>query len=489
MLEYILSGFAAVFTWQNLLISIFSCFMGNLVGVLPGLGPTAAVSLLFPFTLKLQPLSTILCLGAIYYGAMYGGAITSVLLNIPGEVASVPTAMDGYPRAKEGKAGSTLLMCACSSFFGGMISLFILAFFAPVLARFALSFGSFEYFGLMVFSLCCACGLSGKSVARGLAAALIGVGISMVGIDSSTSAFRLTFNQVKLYNGIDIIPIVVGIFGITEVLQGILDNTKSVAGNGVKFKRSLPTKRETKLGFGAACRGTLFGSMLGILPGLTPSSCTFIAYSLNKKLSVEKEKIGKGAVEGICCAEAANNSSAMSGFIPLLALGIPTGPVLAIVMSALIITGVVPGPLMFSSNISLTGQIIAAFFIGNCILLIMNVPLIKIWVKIAVLPYKWLAPVILFLCMLGTMAVRFQVFDLAMMLVFGILGFVAKKKSFPVAPMVLGAVLGQSIEIYFRQAAIIGFEKITSHPISIGAIALSLIMLVIFAVFKGRVDD
>jgi len=420
---------------------------------------------------------------------MYGGSITSVLLNIPGEVAAVPTAMDGYPRAREGKAGSTLLMCACSSFFGGMISLTILAFFAPVLARLALSFGPFEYFGLMFFSLCCACGLSGKSISRGLAAALIGVGISMVGIDSSTSAFRLTFGQSKLYNGIDIIPIVVGIFGITEVLQGILDDAKSVSSPTQKFERNLPEKREIKLGFGAACRGTLFGSLLGILPGLTPSSCTFIAYSLNKKMSVEKEKIGKGAVEGFCCAEAANNSSAMSGFIPLLALGIPTGPVLAIVMSALIITGVVPGPLMYSSNIGLTGQIIAAFFVGNCILLIMNVPLIKIWVKIAFLPYRWLAPVILFLCMLGTMAVRFQVFDLGMMLIFGLLGFVAKKKSFPVAPMVLGAVLGQSFETYFKQAATIGFDKLVSHPISIVALCLGVFMLVIFSVFKGRVDD
>ncbi len=489
MLHYILSGFSAVLTWQNIALSIFACFFGNLVGVLPGLGPTAAVSLLFPFTLKLPPLSTILCLGAIYYGAMYGGAITSVLLNIPGEVAAIPTAMDGYPRAKAGKAGSTLLMCALSSFFGGMTSLIILAFFAPMLARFALSFGSFEYLGLMFFSLCCACGLSGKSVSRGLVAALLGIAISMIGVDTNTTAFRLTFGQAKLYNGIDIIPIVVGIFGITEVLQGILDNASSVMGEGNEFTTSLPTKREWLLSGGAVLRGTFFGTLLGTLPGLTPSSCTFIAYSLNKRLSVEKDLIGKGSIEGVCCAESANNSSAMSGFIPLLALGIPTGPVLAIVMSALIITGVVPGPLMFSSNIGLTGQIIAAFFIGNLILLIMNVPLIKIWVKIAILPYRWLAPVILFLCMLGTIAIRYQVFDLWLMLAFGLLGFAAKKKQFPVAPMVLGVVLGRNIETYFRQSAIIGFEKISSHPVCIVAIALGLLMLIIFTVFKGRVDD
>ena len=257
---------------------------------------------------------------------------------------------------------------------------------------------------------------------------------------------------------------------------------------GRKFKTTMPTKREWLLG-GVQLQEELSSEHFLEHFRVSPRHHAHIAYSLNKRLSVEKDMIGKGSIEGVCCAESANNSSAMSGFIPLLALGIPTGPVLAIVMSALIITGVVPGPLMFSSNISLTGQIIAAFFTGNVILLIMNVPLIKIWVKIAILPYKWLAPVILFLCMLGTIAIRYQTFDLWLMLAFGVLGFAAKKKSFPIAPLVLGVVLGRNIENYFRQCAVIGFEKITGHPVSIAAIVLGLALLVIFSVFKGRVED
>ncbi len=486
---WILNGFQQVFTVQNILISLLGCFLGNLVGVLPGLGPTASVSLLFPFMLKLPPLSILLCLGAVYYGAMYGGSITSVLLNIPGEVASVPTAMDGYPLAKQGRAGSTLLICALSSFFGCMVALVLLAFFAPALGRFALSFGPFEYFGLMFFSLACASGLSGKSVTKSLFMAFFGILLSMVGCDSQTSAFRLTFGSFRLLQGFDSIPIVVGLFGITEVLSGIKENVTTVSEGESKYARVWPTKRELKLSAGAAARGAAIGSSLGILPGLTPSSCTFIAYSLNQKLSVEKDKIGHGAIEGCACAEAANNSAAMAGFIPLLALGIPTGPVLAIVLAALIIQGVVPGPLMFTVNIDLTGAVIAGFFIGNIIMLIMNIPLIRFWVKIAYLPYKWLAPIILFLCVLGTLVIRYATFDLWVMMVFGALGFLAKEKDIPITPFVLGLILGKSIETYFRQAAVMGFEKIVHHPISIVALVGGLALLVIFQIFKEKVHD
>ena len=489
MLEWIVAGFDAVFTWQNVLISIVGCFIGNMVGVLPGLGPTASVALLFPFMLRLEPLSILICLGAVYYGAMYGGSITAILLNIPGEVAAVPTAMDGYPLAQKGRAGSTMIVCACSSFFGGMVALVCLAFFAPALAKFALSFGSFEYLSLMLFSMCCACGLSGKSVARGLASALLGIMIALVGCDAATSAYRFTFGSFKLLQGFDVVPIVVGLFGITEVLRGIKENAATVVGGENAYQRTWPTKRETKLSIGAAIRGAICGTSLGILPGLTPSACTFIAYSVNKKLSVEKEKIGKGAIEGCACAEAANNSSAMAGFIPLLALGIPTGPVLSIVLAALIIQGVVPGPLMFTTHIDLTGAVIAAFAIGNIILLIMNVPLVKLWVKVAYLPYRWLAPIILFLCMMGTIVIRYSMFDMWVMLAFGLLGFVAKEVDFPISPMVLGIVLGKSIENYFRQCATIGFSRITEHPIAMIALAAGLAMLVIFTIFKDKVSD
>lgn len=488
-LGWILSGFSAVFTLQNLIISFIGCFLGTLVGVLPGLGPTAAVALLFPFTVTLHPLGILICLGGIYYGAMYGGSITAILLNIPGEVAAVPTAMDGYPLAKQGRAGAAMIVCALSSFIGGMFALTVLAAFAPKLADFALTFGPFEYLSLMVFSMACACGLSGRSVARGLAAALIGIVISMVGCDAATSAFRFTFGSFKLLQGLDVIPIVVGVFGITEVLQGIMDNAQTTLGEKGDFKRVWPTKREWKLSAGGAVKGSLVGTSLGILPGLTPSVCTFIAYTLGKKTAVEKDKIGKGAIEGCAVAESANNAAAMAGFIPLLALGIPTGPVLAIVLAALIIQGVIPGPLMFSVNLDLTAAVIAAFFIGNVILVILNIPLIRIWVKIASLPYRWLAPVILFFCVVGTIVIRNSTFDLWIMLICGVLGFVAKQKGFPIPPLVLGIILGKQIETYFRQAATVGFSKIISHPGAIVAMIAAVIMVYLFDRYKDKVQE
>jgi putative tricarboxylic transport membrane protein len=485
-MDWIINGFAQIFTPLNLLISFIGCFLGNLVGVLPGLGPTASIALLFPFMLRLPPLSILICLGAIYYGAMYGGSITAILLNIPGEVAAVPTAMDGYPLAQQGRAGSTMMICALSSFFGCMVALACLAFFAPLLGQFALSFGPFEYFGLIFFSLCCACGLCGSSIRKGIACALIGILVSMVGVDSATVAYRFTFGSFLLLQGIDVIPIVVGLFGITEVLQGIWENAETIIGKEGKFQSIYPNKRELLLSAGAAVRGAAIGTSLGILPGLTPSACTFIAYSLNKKLCVEKDKIGKGAIEGCACAEAANNSSAMAGFIPLLALGIPTGPVLAIVLAALIIQGVIPGPLMFSVHLNLTGAVIAGFFLGNIIMLIMNIPLVRFWVKIANLPYKWLAPVILSLCMLGTIIIRYSVFDVWVMLIAGAFGFIARKKEIPVPPLVLGLILGRSFENYFRQVAVMGFSKILVHPFSIIALLLGIGMIILFGVFKEK---
>ena len=489
MLEWIVSGFGQVLTLENILISFVGCFFGNLVGVLPGLGPTASVALLFPFMLNFEPLSILICLGAVYYGAMYGGSITAVLLNIPGEVSAVPTAMDGYPLAKQGRAGPTLIICAFSSFFGGMVALFVLAFFAPALAKFALSFGPFEYLSLMLFSVCCSCGLSGRSVSKGMVAVIVGILISLVGCDDATTAYRFTFGSFKLLQGFDVVPIVVGLFGITEVLRSLRSDSATVVGGENTYQSMWPTKHESKLSFWAAVRGAITGTALGILPGLTPSACTFISYSIEKKTAKEKEKIGKGAVEGVARSESTNNAAAMAGFIPLLTLGIPTGPVLSIVLAALIIQGVVPGPLMFTTHLDLTGAVIAAFIVGNIILLIMNVPVVKLWVKIAYLPYRWLAPVILFLCMMGTIVIRYSMFDMWTMLIFGLLGFMAKEVDFPISPMVLGIVLGKSIENYFRQAATVGFERIIEHPIAIVVLIASLAALILFTIFKDISDE
>lgn len=489
-MDWLVQGFLEAMGWGNLLVALVGCFLGTLVGVLPGLGPTASVALLFPFTAFLTSTQVLIGLGGIYYGAMFGGAITAILLNIPGEVAAVPTALEGYPLARQGRGGQALVISILSSFFGGMVALFCLAFFAPRLADLALRFGPFEYLALMLFSLSCAAGLGSGSVFKGLASAFIGLLIAVVGVDLNTNTYRLTFSSNLLVQGFDIVAIVVGLFGITEVLSGILeDESMPQDGSSKSFGTFLPNKREISLSAPAAGAGAVIGTSLGILPGITPSVSAFISYSLAKRFGREKEKFGQGAIEGIACAEAANNGAAMAGFIPLMALGIPTGPVLAIVLAALIIQGVVPGPLMFTVYRDLSGTVIAAFFISSIILVILNIPLSGIWVRIANLPYRWLAPIILFLCILGSLVIRNSLFDLWTMMLFGIIGFVAKRNKFPIPPLVLGLILGNRLETYFRQTAILGFNYMLTRPFAIIVVILAMVMILVFGRVKKQMDN
>jgi len=486
--DWILQGFVSATGFQNILVAIIGCFLGTLVGVLPGLGPTAAVAMLFPFTLMLSSAQVLIGLGSIYYGAMFGGAVTAILLNIPGEVAAVPTATEGYPLMKQGRGGQTMVICMLSSFTGGLVAMICLLFFAPVLARMALKLGPFEYLALMIFSLLCAAGLSGTSILKGYMAAFVGLLIAMVGIDINSATSRLTFGSNVLIQGFDVVAIVVGLFGITEVIDGIFRDDNTILGKAdSKFGLLLPSRREMGLAAPAAGLGSVVGTTLGVLPGITPSVSAFISYSLIKRFGREKEKFGKGAIEGCACPEAANNAAAMAGFIPLMALGVPTGPVLAIVLAALIIQGVVPGPLMFTVYRNLTGTVIAAFFIANVILLILNIPLSGIWVKIARLPYRWLAPIILFLCVFGSYVIRNSMFDLMTMMAFGVVGFIARKIDFPVPPFVLGLILGNRLETYFRQTAVLGFEYILSRPGGLSIIGLAVLMAIVMARVKPKI--
>lgn len=488
-MDWILHGFASALKFENLLVAISGCFLGTLVGVLPGLGPTASVALLFPFTMMLSSAQGMIGLGSIYYGAMFGGAVTAILLNIPGEVAAVPTAIEGYPLMKQGRGGQTMVICMLASFMGGLVAMVCLLFFAPALADLALKLGPFEYLALMFFSLACAAGLAGDSILKGFIAAFIGLVVSMVGVDMNSAAFRLTFGSMKLIQGFDVVAIVVGLFGITEVLDGILKDNQALGKKNEKFGSLMPSKRELRLAAPAAGLGSIVGTSLGILPGITPSVSSFISYSLIKRFGKEKEKFGKGAIEGCACSEAADNATAMAGFIPLMALGIPTGPVLAIVLAALIIQGVIPGPLMFSVYKNLTGTVIAAFFLANVILLILNIPLSGLWVKIARIPYRWLAPFILFLCILGSLVIRNSMFDLWTMMAFGLLGFAARKIDFPIPPFVLGLILGNRLETYFRQTAVLGFEYIFTRPAGLAIMAFAVAMILIFSRVKPRLDN
>jgi len=455
--------------------------------VLPGLGPTSAVALLFPISLWLPPATGLIALGAIYYGAMYGGSTTAILLNIPGEISSIPACIEGFPLTKKGRAGPALVICAVVSFMGGILALLGLAFFAPPLANIALTFGPHEYFALMVFSLTCVAGLSGKLIMRGLAVACLGLFISLVGSEPGIGVFRLTFGLNVLLRGFDVISAAVGLFGIAEVLVGISEEKKVIVRG--KIGKLMPSPREWSLAVKAGFRGSLLGTMLGLLPGVVPSIASFISYSLEKKFAKERATIGTGAgtIEGIAGPEAANNAAAVSGFIPLMALGIPTGPVLALVLAALLVHGIVPGPLMFTTYRTLAATVIASFFIGNLILVILNVPLVGIWVRLAMIPYNILAPIIIGLCLLGAYCIRNTTFDLWVAVGFGFLGCIMKRHNLPTAPFFLGFILGDPLELHFRQVAAIGpLVTLIQRPISLALLVASAILAVAFTIFKER---
>lgn len=487
---WLLEGFAAALSPLNVGIAFIGCILGTLVGVLPGLGPTSAVALLFPITLLLPPATGLIALGAIYYGAMYGGSTTAILLNIPGEISAVPACIEGYPLTKKGRAGPALVICAIVSFMGGILALAGLAFLAPLLAELALIFGPHEYFALMVFSLTCVAGLSGRSLIRGLALACLGLFIALVGAEPGTDLFRLTFHTEVLLRGFNVVPAVIGLFGIGEVLIGISEETKSIVRG--KIEKLMPSRNEWSLGMKAGIRGSFLGSALGLLPGVVPSVASFISYSIEKKVAKERAKFGTdaGTIEGIAGPEAANNGAAVSGFIPLMALGIPTGPVLAIVLAALLVYGVIPGPLMFTSYRTLASTVIASFFIGNVILVILNVPLVGIWVRLAMIPYRILAPIIIALCFWGAYCIRNALFDVWVMVGFGVLGFIMKKHRLPAAPFVLGFILSDPLELHFRQVAALGpLYVLFQRPISVTLLGCAVLVAAVYTFFREKEGD
>lgn len=484
---WLIEGFKIALSPLNLGVAFIACWIGTLVGVLPGLGPTSAVALLFPISILLPPETALIALGAIFYGAMYGGSTTAILLNIPGEISSVPATIEGYPLTKRGRGGAALVICAVVSFMGGILALLGLAFFAPILAEFALTFGPYEYFSLMVFSLTCVAGLSGRSLARGIALGCLGLFLALVGAEPGSDLFRLTFNSTHLYSGFDVISVVIGLFGVSEVLIGIQEETKAIFKGKIKIGNLMPNGSELSLGLKAGLRGSILGTVLGLLPGVLPSISAFISYSVEGKVAKERHLFGKGAMEGIAGPEAANNATAVAGFIPLMALGIPTGPVMAIVLAALLVHGVIPGPLMFTTHQTLTSAVIASFFVGNVILVILNIPLVGIWVRLAMIPYRILAPIILALCFWGAYCIRNSVFDIWVAVGFGLLGYVMKKYNLPAAPFVLGLILGDPIELHLRQVMALGpFSLTLQHPIAMALLTCAVIVVILYTVFREK---
>jgi putative tricarboxylic transport membrane protein len=464
--------------------NLFACFVGvlvgTLVGVLPGLGPVATVSLLLPTTFHLPPLSGIVMLAGIYYGAQYGGSTTSILVNIPGEASSVVTCLDGYQMARQGRAGPALGIAAFASFIAGTLSTAIIMFVAPPLARFALQFGPTEYFSLMFLGLTVLTYLASGSMIKALMMACLGIFLGTIGTDVISGSERFTFHSYTLMDGLGLVPVVMGLFGISEVLLNIDESMKREIYKA-KLSNLFPTLQDWRDSALPILRGTLIGFFLGILPGGGAVIASFGAYAIEKRFSKHPERFGKGAIEGVAAPEAANNAGSQGNFTPLLTLGIPSNAIMAMLLGCLMIHGIQPGPLLIKNHAPLFWGVIGSMYIGNVMLLILNLPLIGIWVKILKVPYPILFPLILLFCLIGAYSLNNNVMEILIMIVFGVLGYLMKKFVYEGAPLVLAFVLSPMIENALRQSLIMShgsFMIFVTEPISLVLLLIAFFLLV-----------
>jgi putative tricarboxylic transport membrane protein len=472
-------GFSVALQPINLLYCFIGVFIGTLVGVLPGIGPVSAMSLLLPVTLSGTPESGIIMMAGIYYGSMYGGSTTSVLVNIPGEAASVVTCLDGHAMAKQGRAGPALGIAALGSFAAGTFALVALMLVAPALARVAIAFGPPEYFSLMVLGLTVLSFLSQGSMAKSLLMAASGIILGLIGIDQITAQPRLTFGRLELLDGIGLVPIVMGLFGVAEILSNLEQELKREVIKA-RIGGLWPSRQDWTASKWAIVRGTLLGFFLGILPGGGAVIASFASYAIEKKVSKTPERFGHGAIEGVAGPEAANNAAAGGAFIPLMTLGIPPNVVMALLLGAFIIHGLQPGPLLMTQRPDLFWGIVASMYIGNAMLLVLNMPLIGIWVQVLKLPYRILFPLILMFCIVGVFASGNAVFDVFVMVVFGVLGYLMRKFGYEPAPLVLAFVLGPMLENNLRKSLILSqgdFQIFVARPISAVCLLLAVAAL------------
>jgi TctA family transporter len=466
-------------------INIFYCFigvlLGTLVGVLPGIGPTATIAMLLPITFSLSPATALIMLAGIYYGAQYGGSTTAILINLPGESSSAVTAIDGYQMAKQGRAGAALATAALGSFFAGTVGTLLLAFFAPPLARAALNFGAPEYFALIVLGLLVSIALAHGSILKALAMIVLGLLLGMVGQDIYTGQPRFTFGIRELYSGLNFVSVAVGIFGVAEILRNLeVEKGREVMVKAVK--NLWLTKDDFRRSTGPVLRGTALGSVLGILPGGGHILASFASYSAEKRLSKAPQEFGHGAIEGVAGPESANNAAAQTSFIPLMTLGIPAHPVMALMVGAFILQGITPGPNVINDQPALFWGIIASMWIGNVLLVLLNLPLIGLWVKLLSIPYRALFPAIVLFACIGCFSINQNIYDIYAIGFFGIVGYVLIRFGCEPAPLLLGFVLGPLLEEHLRRAMIIsrGDPMIfVTRPISATLLALAVLAVVI----------
>jgi len=454
LLSSFFHGLAVALQPGNLLFCLIGVLAGTLIGVLPGIGPLGAIALLLPTTFFLSPVAALIMLAGIYYGAMYGGSTTSILVNIPGEAASVITCLDGHQMAKQGRAGPALGISAFGSFIAGTIAVMMLMFVAPPLARFALRFGPPEYFSLMLLGLTVLVYLANGPITKALMMAALGLILGVIGTDLITGRPRFTLGITELEDGLNIIPVVMGLFGVSEVLINVEDIVERQI-KKTKIRGLLPSLQDWKDSIKPILRGSFLGFFLGTLPGGGALISSFASYAVEKKLSKHPEKFGTGAIEGVAGPESANNSSAQGAFIPLLTLGIPNNAVMALMLGALIIHGISPGPLLMKENPDIFWGVIASMYIGNLMLLILNLPFIGLWVQVLRIRYNLLFPLILIFCLIGVFSVNNSVLDIWLMIGFGVMGYLARKFEYEMAPLVLALILGPMFEDALRQSMIL----------------------------------
>lgn len=473
-------GLSVSMTPMNLLLCLAGAVVGTVIGVLPGLGPTATVAMLLPLTYHLQPVGALIMLAGIFYGSQYGGSVTAILVKLPGESSSVVTCLDGNAMARQGRAGAALATAALASLLAGVFTTAVIAVAGPPLASVALAFGPAEYVALMVLGLIAAVALAHGSVGKAIAMILLGLMLSLTGTDVNSGDLRFTFGLPQLYDGIDFVPLAMGLFGLAEIVANL--EARHDSAKAVPIASLWPTRQDVKEAWPAAVRGTLLGTVLGVLPGSGATLASFASYSLERKIAKEPRRFGHGAIEGVAAPEAANNAAAQACFIPMLSLGIPPNAIMALMVGALTIHGITPGPQVMTKQPDLFWGMVVSMLIGNVILVILNLPLIGLWVRLLRVPYAYLFPVILVFCCIGTYSLDNSTFHVVLMAGFGVFGYALRKLEFEPAPLLLGFVLGPMLEENLRRTMLLSqgdASVFLTRPISGSLLVVATLLLLL----------
>lgn len=482
LLHNLAIGFSVAFSVENVLYCFAGAFLGTLVGVLPGIGPLTTIAILLPVTFGLPATGALIMLSGIYYGAYHAGSTTAIMLNLPGEPASVVICLDGHPMARQGRAGSALCIAAFSSFFAGSIAALLLATFSPPLANFALEFGAVETTSMVLLALIATSVFSGQSMLTSIGASLVGLLLGSVGMDVVTNESRFTFGILGLADGIDFVALAVGLFALGEIISS-LQSDEHKGENGANILRLLPTREDLKRSIMPTLRGTALGSLLGIVPGTGPLVSSFASYSIERTISRRKDEFGRGAVEGVAGPEASQNAAAITHFIPMLTLGIPAGPAMALILGALNMQGVQPGPSIMKDHAELFWGVVASMWIGNIMLLALNLPLVGIWIRLLMMPYRYIFPGILVFCCLGVYSLAHDETAVFVVAAAGLFGYLLSKLECAPTPLLFGFILGPILEENFRRALLISNGSLTefvTHPISLFFLILSVALVVGF---------